>query len=158
MMAQGRTSIRVLVVACGLALTLPSVGPAYADEPQVLEGLCAFPITHEFPKSHVAHAAPLPTTRAPIEGFDTGQQFAVITNVLNGKSVTVNTSAALFFMNDGTAFFRGSAVAFFDSPRGEIPAGVWLVVGSVHVTLDEGDRVVTATGGRIRRDICAELA
>lgn len=131
---------------------------AVADEPQVLEGICPFPITHEFPKEHVAHAAPLPTTLAPIEGFDTGQSFAVITNELTGESVQVNTSATLFFMNDGTAYFRGSTVAFFDSDRGDIPAGVWLIVGSVHVTLDAGDHVVTATGGVVKRDICAELA
>jgi hypothetical protein len=134
------------------------MGPAAADEPQVLEGLCPFPVTHEFPKVHSAHAAPVPTTRAPFEGFDTGQVFVVVTNVLTGKSVTLNASSAVFYLQDGTALVRGASVAFFDSPRGEIPAGVWLVVGSVHVTFDDQGRVVTASGGVLRRDICAELS
>ena len=148
-------------IAGGFALTLTLVaptGPAAAEDPVVLEGLCSFPITHEFPKFHVAHAAPVPTTHAPFDGFDTGQVKVVVTNVLNDKSVTLNASSAVFYLWDGTAVFRGSTVTFFDSPRGDVPAGVWLVVGSVHTTFDDEGRVATATGGVLRRDICAELA
>jgi len=72
--------------------------------------------------------------------------------------VTLNANSAAFYLWDGTAMFRGSTVAFFDSPRGDIPAGVWLVVGSVLTTFDDEGRVATATGGVLRRDICAELA
>jgi len=152
-------------IAAGIALALAAplgvvtfAGPANADDPQILEGICSFPITHEFPKFHSAHAAPVPTTHAPFEGFDTGQAKVVVTNVLNGKSVTLNSSSAIFFRWDGTAVLRGSTVAFFDSPKGDVPAGVWLVVGSLHTTFDDEGRVATVTGGVLRRDICAELA
>lgn len=152
-------------IAAGTALALavplgvvPFAGVASAQDDQILEGICSFPITHEFPKFHSAHAAPVPTTHAPFEGFDTGQVKVVVTNVLNGESVTLNASSAVFFLWDGTAVFRDSTVTFFDSPRGDIPAGVWLVVGSVHATFDDEGRVATATGGVLRRDICAELA
>lgn len=137
---------------------LTTGGPAAADETPVLEGICPFPITHEFPKFHSAHAAPVPTTHAPFEGFDTGQVKVVVTNVLNGRAVTLNSSSAVFYLWDGTAYFRGSTVSFFDSPRGDIPAGVWLVVGNVHATFDDDGRVLTTSGGVLRRDICAELA
>jgi hypothetical protein len=144
--------------ALALALCVPTIGPANAEDPQILEGYCAFPITHEFPKFHSAHAGPLPTTHSPIDGFDTGQVIVVVTNVLNDKSVTLNASSAAFYLWDGTAVFRGSTVAFFDSPRGDVPAGVWLVVGSLLTTFDDEGRVATVTGGVLRRDICAELA
>jgi hypothetical protein len=150
---------RTLVLVGALALTLSVSGPAAADDaPQVLEGICSFPITHEFPKFHSAHAAPVPTTHAPFEGFDTGQVKVVVTNVLNRKAVTLNASSAAFYLWDGTAYFRGYSVTFFDSPRGDIPAGVWLVVGNVHTTFDDEGRVLTASGGVLRRNICAELA
>ncbi len=157
------SSIPRIAAGVALALAVPSGvvsfgGVASAQDEQILEGICSFPITHEFPKFHIAHAAPVPTTHAPFEGFDTGQVIVVVTNVLNDKSVTLNASSAVFYMHDGTAVFRGSTVAFFDSPHGEIPAGVWLVVGSVHATFDEEGRVLSATGGVLRRDICAELA
>lgn len=143
--------------ALALVLSVPT-GPAAAEDPPVLEGICSFPITHEFPKFHSAHAAPVPTTHAPFEGFDTGQVKVVVTNVLNDKSVTLNSSSASFYFWDGTAVFRGSTVAFFDSPRGDVPVGVWLVVGSLYTTFDDEGQVATVTGGVLRRDICAELA
>jgi hypothetical protein len=124
----------------------------------VIYGVCSFPITHEFPKVHIAHSGPLPTSSAPFEGFDTGQVFVRITNVLNGKSVEVNANSAAFYMDDGTAFFRGESVTFFSSRRGDIPAGVWVVVGSVHVTFGQDGSIQTATGGVLRRDICSELS
>ena len=154
----GTIGRRLGAAVCAVGLLVPFSGPAHAEEPLVLEGICDFPITHEFPKFHSAHAAPVPTTHAPFEGFDTGQVKVVVTNVLSGESVTLNASSAAFYLWDGTAIFRGSTVAFFDSPRGEIPAGVWLVVGSWRTTFDEDGAVLTATGGVIRRDICAELA
>lgn len=157
-MAGQRTVTRVGALVCAVVLVLSVGGPAVADEPQVLEGICSFPITHEFPKVHSAHAAPVPTTHAPFDGFDTGQAKVVVTNVLNRKAVTLNSSSAAFYMWDGTAYFRGSTVAFFDSPRGDIPAGVWLVVGDVYTTFDDEGHVLTATGGVLRRNICAELA
>jgi hypothetical protein len=157
-MAASRALVRVGALVSAVALTLSMSGLAAADEPQVLEGFCSFPITHEFPKFHSAHAAPVPTTRAPFEGFDTGQVKVVVTNVLNGKAVTLNASSAVFYLWDGTAYFRGSSVTFFDSPRGDIPAGVWLVVGDVHATFDDEGHTLTASGGVLRRNICAELA
>lgn len=157
-MAARRILSRVGAPAAAVALVLPLGGPAAADDPVVLEGICAFPITHEFPKFHVAHAAPVPSTQPPFEGFDTGQVKVVVTNVLNGKSVTLTANSAVFYMDDGTAWFRGSTVAFFDSDRGSIPQGVWLVVGNVHATFDDEGHVVSNTGGVLRRDICAELA
>jgi len=145
-------------LACATTLALSTGGLASAEETQVLEGICSFPITHEFPKYHSAHAAPVPTTHAPFDGFDTGQVKVVVTNVFNQKSVTLNANSAVFYLWDGTAYFRGSSVTFFDSPRGDIPAGVWVVLGNVHTTFDDEGRVLTATGGVLRRDICAELA
>src|SRR5690242_8629606 len=111
-MATHRTATRVGALVSALVLTLSIGGRAVADEPQVLEGICSFPITHEFPKLHTAHAAPVPTTHAPFEGFETGQATVVVTNVLNRKAVTLNSNAAAFYMWDGTAYFRGSVVAF----------------------------------------------
>lgn len=77
-----------------------------ADEPEVLEGICRFPITHEFPKLHSDQAASVPTTHTPFEGFETGQATVGVINVLNRKDVTLNLNAAAFYMWDGTAYFR----------------------------------------------------
>ena len=139
-----------------VAATLVAGTPgAAAQEPLV--GICAFPITHDFPKEHIRGHEP-PSSSAPFEGFITGQSFVTVTNLENGKSATMSANSAVFFLRDGTAMFRGQSVSFFDSPRGEVPAGVWVISGNVRVTFDAEGRVATAEGGVLRRDICAELA
>lgn len=150
---------RGLIVALAvLAAAAVPATRATAQGSEPLLGICDFPITHDFPqdrsKGHEVRAA-----ASPYEFIVTGQTVVVVTNVENGKSVRVNSNAALFFADGGREMYaRGQLVSFFSSPRGDIPKGVWLATGSMHATLDEHGRVVTVTGGVLKRDICAELA
>jgi hypothetical protein len=146
----------LLVAALAFLVVVALAAPARAA-PEPLVGICAFPITHEFPKVH-AREHPSPTSSSPFEGVDTGQVLVRITNLINGRSVDVHANSAAFFLRDGTVMFRGQSVTFFDSRRGDVPAGVWVINGDVRATLDAQGRVATVTGGVIRRDICAELA
>src|SRR5207237_3102245 len=85
----------------------------------------------------------------------------VVTNLENGKSVRVHSNAPTFYSAGGgnSGYFRGQGTAFFNSARGEIPQGAWLTGGNWFLTFDiETGRVITASGGILRRDICAELA
>lgn len=97
--------------------------PAHAEDHALL-GICDFPISHEFPKLHGNRGHELPPS-APYEGFDTGQVGVVITNLDTGESVEAFANSAAFYVDETTAFFRGQTIAFFDSPKGDVPAGVW---------------------------------
>jgi hypothetical protein len=157
-MRRGAIRIVGLIGTAALAFVL-AVAPGAsraAAQGEPLVGLCPFPISHEFPMVHAkSHGLPPP---APYEGFDTGQVLVRVTNLDTGRYVEVTANAAAFGLDDGTGIFRGQAVAFFDEQKGDVPAGVWVIDGVVRVTFDADFHVVTATGGVIRRDLCAELS
>jgi hypothetical protein len=147
---------RAAGVIGALILLLALTPAARAQEP--IFGICAFPITHEFPKAH-ASGREIPGAGSPWEFIETGQVFVRVTNILNGKSVLLNASSTVHYSDGGDiAYSRGPSVAFFSTPRGEIPAGVWAITGTWTLLLDDQGRVLSATGGVILRDICAELA
>lgn len=145
------------VMAATLAVSgLVGMLPAHAQA-DALIGICNFPISHEFPKLHGNRGHELPPP-APYDGFDTGQVGVVITNLDTGESVEAFANSAAFAVDEHSGFFRGQSITFFDSPRGDVPAGVWVVNGNLRVTFDADGRVATVSGGVLRRDICAELA
>ena len=150
-----QTRAHMAAVMAFLAAVAPPVPALAALDPLV--GICAFPITHEVLRVHT-HEHPSPTSSSPFEGVDTGQVVVRVTNLSNGQSVDVQSNSATFFLRDGTVMFRGQTVTFFNSRRGDVPAGVWVMDGDVRATLDAQGRVATVTGGVLRRDICAELA
>ena len=106
---------------------------------------------------HGLHGHELPPA-APYGGLDTGQVIVRVTNVETGASVTVSSNGALFGSDDGTELGRGQIVWFLDHDTVGLPQGAWLVDGVTRVVRDASGDVVVAEGGRIRRDICAELA
>jgi hypothetical protein len=155
-MASRRRFWSAVLVALLCALTGGSGAHAQS---QPLTGLCSFPITHDLPfvnvRTHEFFDKP-----TPFEVVEAGPVFVVVTNLDNGKSVTIRANAVTLYSQGGgtTAYYRGQGLTFFDSDRGEIPQGVWVTAGSWFLTFDSDFRVATATGGVLRRDICAELA
>ena len=147
---------RVLIFV-GLAGASIAVGAVPAAGQDALLGICAFPISHEFPKVHVrGHALP---PAAPYEGFDTGLVLVRVTNLDTGEFVEAHANSAFFGLDDGSALLRGQTIWFLEEPVGDIPSGVWIVDGVTHVSFDEtGDDVMDAQGGIVRRNICAELS
>ena len=157
----GLKSSAAIVAPAVMAATLAVLGlvgtvPAHAQA-DALIGICDFPISHEFPKLHGNRGHELPPP-APYEGFDTGQVGVVITNLDTGESVEAFANSAAFGVDEHSGFFRGQSIAFVDSPRGDVPKGVWVVNGDLRVTFDDAGRLATVSGGVLRRDICAELA
>lgn len=157
----GLKDAAAIVAAAVMPTALAAFGvvgtmPAHAEDHALL-GICDFPISHEFPKLHGNRGHELPPS-APYEGFDTGQVGVVITNLDTGESVEAFANSAAFYVDETTAFFRGQTIAFFDSPKGDVPAGVWVVNDNLRTTFDSDGRVATISGGVLRRDICAELA
>lgn len=150
---------RVLALVA-VAFTVLASPAAAEEEPPVLTGICSFPIVHEFPKVHGLrdHGG---ATASPYQEFFTGQFMVRIVNVDTGESVTVNSNSAAFALDDGSWVFRGETLWFRDrtaGPVGDIQPGVWVVNGPIRVVLDGDGRAVSAEGGVIRRDICAELS
>ena len=152
-----RTGIALgsLLVEC-LFFAMLGAGPVSAGG-NALEGFCPFPISHDFPKVHGNRGHEVPGA-SPYVAFYTGQVDVVVTNLDTGASVEATSNGALFSLDEHTAYLRGQSVAFFDSPRGEVPAGVWVLDGNMIATNDDAGRITSVSGAIIRRDLCAELA
>lgn len=147
---------RAACVIGALISSLALTPAARAQEP--LFGICAFPITHEFPKVH-ADGREIPGAGSPWEFIETGQVFVRVTNLVNEKSVLLNASSTVHYADGGNiAYSHGPSVAFFSVPHGEIPVGVWAISGTWTLLFDDQGRLLSSTGGVILRDICAELA
>ncbi len=143
-----------LVGVASLLAVMPA-GPAAADD-EPLTGICAFPISHEFPSVH-ARGHELPG-QAPYDFVDTGQFKVIVTNLDTGESAQANANAAAFWVDEHTLILRGQVVWFRELPVGHIPAGVSVVNGVTRVTLNDEGRAIAAEGGVVRRDICAEIS
>lgn len=156
-MTRSRRVARLLTIACAsVGLSSMLVVPAHAQG-TALVGFCPFPISHEFPKVHGNRGHDLPPP-APYDGFDTGQVDVVVTNLDTGKAVEATANGVVFGVDDTSGYLRGQAVAFFDSPRGDVPAGVWVTDGNQRFTTDADGHILTVYGSILRRDLCAELA
>jgi len=155
-----RLRSRLLAVTAAVTACAFGGAPGAAAQSEPIVGVCPFPITHDFPfvnaKTHEFFDKP-----TPFEVIETGAVTVVVTNLENGKSVRVHSNAPTFYSAGGgsSGYFRGQGTVFFNSARGEIPQGAWLTAGNWFLTFDiETGRVITASGGILRRDICAELA
>jgi hypothetical protein len=124
------------LVAAALAAPTPS---SSQDEPPVFEGICPFPITATF-EGQVAR-----TTLPSGVTIYTGKAMTTVTDVLTGKSVTLNISGPVFDLGNGTTTYRGVSL---------IGGAGFLYRTSGPVVFEEGELVSL---GSHQIDVCALL-
>src|SRR5215211_6111821 len=100
-----------LLLAVVFLLAIPSA--SQAQEP--ILNVCDFPITVETSRDKEIFRELPGVANAPFLATVTGQLFAVVTNLENGKSVEVNISGPAF-LTEESAVLTGSSLFFFPSP------------------------------------------
>jgi hypothetical protein len=146
-----------LLLVLGGAL---AVAPTASSQGTTLTGVCSFPILFETTAAHGDMVHFLPTDQAPFVLAVTGQSFTTVTNLDNGKSITVNASGPLLQQPDGSLLFLGQTLFGLNRTVGDIPQGLFLTSGPALVTFDQSGRLadVQLLSGVISGNLCDAIA